>query len=155
MLKEITVKKTNNPQDGYTDKDKLYQEVEQHREDVAKCMYMLANHLCEIGEKHDWTKIEYFDDFAKDTLERLTTPEFKKRDWYNIHCNKERHHLNSKIPTDVDLFDVLESICDCIIAGKTRSGEVNPFFLILKKGILEKAYWNTVDKISENIKVEE
>ena len=154
MLNEITVKKTFDPQDGYTDRESLYCDVEQQREDVAKCMYMLANHLCDIGEKHDWTKIEYFDDFAKDSLERLTTPNFKNRDWYNIHCSKERHHLNSKIPTDVDLFDVLESICDCIIAGKTRNGTVNPFFLILKNGILEKAYWNTVEKISKNIKVE-
>ena len=132
MLNKVTVKKTNNPENGYDNQDLLLSDINQHRTDVARVMYMLANHLCEVGEKHDWTKIEYFEDFAKDTLERLTTPEFKNRDWYYIHCNKERHHLNSKVPDDVDLFDVIEFICDCVIAGKTRSGTVNSYFLILK-----------------------
>ena len=155
MLQEITVKKTLDPDKGYTDKEQLLRDIYQHREDVSKLMNMFAMHLITCGENHDWTKIDFFEDFSNDTLERLTTPEFKERDWYQIHCTYERHHLNAKAPDDVDLADVLEMICDCLVAGVTRNGSFNPYFLILRDGLLEKAYWNTVQKLKDLIIVAE
>ena len=151
MLKKVTVTQTDNPEDGYDDKDKLFYDVEQHRQDVAKVMDMLSNHLHDIGVLHDWTKIQYFNDFAKDTLERQDTPDFKEREWYNIHTLYERHHINANVPDDVDLFDVLECIVDCIVAGKTRSGSVNHDFLVLSQSVINDAYWNTVKKIESNV----
>ncbi len=155
MLQTVRVIKTDNPENGYNDKDKLLKDVVQHREDVSSVMDMISEHLQDIGMEHDWTKIAYFDDFARDTLERQDTPDFKDREWYNIHTEYERHHINSRIPVDVDLFDVLECIVDCIVAGKTRSGTVNHDFLILPQSVINNAYWNTVKKIEDSVVVSE
>lgn len=155
MIKKIKVNKTSNPDNGYTDKKELYNDTVKHRQDVEALMQSMADYLIQKGGLHDWSKIDFFDEFANDCLERLTTPEFKNREWYHIHTTMERHHLNTSCPDDVDLFDVLEMIGDCIIAGKTRSGEVNPYFLILKNGLLDKAYWNTVKKIEDAVILKE
>lgn len=151
MLFDVKVKKTSNPDNGYEDKDDLFMDTLNHSDDVQNTMYMLASHLEDIGDWHDYTKFKYFDEFAKDCLERLTTPEFKKRDWYNIHTTQERHHINARVPEDVNLFDVLEMIVDCIVAGKTRSGFVNKDFLNIPDEVLREAYWNTVDEITNHI----
>lgn len=151
MLENVQVKKTSNPDNGYESEDILFMDTLYHIDDVEKTMDMLASHLEDIGDYHDYTKLEYFDEFAKDCLERLTTPEFKKRAWYNIHTTQERHHINASIPENVDLFDILEMIVDCVIAGKTRSGSVNKEFLIITDDVLKDAYWNTVDKIEKHI----
>ena len=154
-MRKIKIKKTNNPDYGYTNPEELYSETTQHQQDVCRVMYELAKIIMKRGEIHDWTKKKYFQDFANDTLERLDTPDFKSREWYKTHTTLERHHINANVPDDVNLIDILECICDCICAGKSRSGEVNPSFLVLKEGILEKAYWNTVNKISNNVILED
>lgn len=133
--------------------DDLFIDILNHRGDVEKVMYHIADYLEEIGEWHDWTKLEYFEEFKDDCIERLSEEDFKKRDWYNIHTIKERHHVNANCPEDVNLFDILEMIADCIIAGKSRSGVVNNDYLELNDGILERAYWNTVKFLSDNIVV--
>jgi hypothetical protein len=151
MLDKIIVKKTANPENGYNSKEQLRADTLQHLHDVGLVMASIGMVLIERGYNHDWSKLEFFDDFSKDTLERLDTPDFKERDWYHIHTVEERHHINANVPTDVDFIDIIEMIVDCIIAGKTRSDDVNKYFLILKDDILDKAYWNTVDKIDESI----
>jgi len=152
-MRKVIIKKTSNPDYGYTSKMELYNDTRQHQYDVCQVMYKLAGIIKDRGTRHDWSKIKYFDDFANDTLERLDTPDFKSREWYKIHTTRERHHVNANVPEDVDLIDLLEMIVDCICAGKTRSGEVDPKFLVLKDNILEDAYWNTVEKISDMVKV--
>lgn len=154
-MRKIIIKKTSNPDYGYTSKMKLYDDTRQHQIDVCRVMLRISKIIKERGTYHDWSKTKYFNSFANDTLERLDTPDFKARDWYKIHTTKERHHLNASVPEKVDLIDCLEMIADCVCAGKARSGEVNPEFLILKDNILEDAYWNTIDKISEMVIVEE
>ena len=153
MLHEVSIKKTDNPELGYTDENKLKEDIEQHRVDVCHVMDMISAHMTDIGVAHDWTKIAYFDKFAQDTLERLDTPEFKERDWYSIHTSLERHHVNAHVPEDVDLFDIIEMIVDCIVAGMARS-TFNPEFLVLKdENVLEDAYWNTIEKLEDKIKL--
>lgn len=154
-MRKIKIKKTSNPDYGYTSKMKLYYDTRQHQFDVCKVMNRISKILRERGTYHDWSKIKFFTEFANDTLERLDTPDFKSREWYKIHTTNERHHINANVPDDVDLIDVLECICDCVVAGKARSGEVNLDFLVLNDTILEDAYWNTVNKISEMVTVEE
>lgn len=150
----MKIKQTNNPEYGYESKEQLYLETEQHKMDVARLMSFIALELNEIGYNHDWTKIQYFDQFAKDTLERQDTPDFKSRDWYKIHTKEERHHLNANTPKDVDLLDVLEFICDCVVAGKARTGRVEKKYLELSGDILKKAFWNTVDKLIDEVQVD-
>ena len=152
-MQEIKVTPTNNPEFGYTDKDELLNDVIVHRNDVSKVLSCIALQLVENGLKHDWTKTEYFDDFARDTLERQEIPEFKERDWYKIHTSLERHHITANAPVDVDLLDLLEFICDCIIAGKTRSGDVNLEFLNIDDNLLRQCYTNTVLKLMNIIQI--
>lgn len=155
-LEGIKVKPaTNLETDGYSDEDDLYIEMLRHADEVEKMMSNIGAYMEEIGEWHDWTKFKYFDEFKNDCLERLSTPEFKKREWYNIHTIKERHHVNANCPADVNLFDILEMIVDCGVAGKSRSGEVNFKFLELNEGILENAYWNTVQLICDKIVIDD
>lgn len=154
-LDNIVVKKTNDPEKGYSDENELFVDTLHHIDDVEKVMEELGEYLKDIGKWHDWSKISYFKDFKNDCLERLSTPDFKQRNWYNIHTVKERHHINSNCPKDVNLFDLLEMIVDCIVAGKTRSGEVKEEYLIVPDDILVKAYYNTVKLISEKIVVED
>lgn len=154
-MKPILLRQTNNPDTGWDNKEELLNDTLFHIHDVGKVLSSLANELNEIGYSHDWSKIKYFDDFANDCLERLDTPDFKSRNWYHVHTKSERHHLNTYVHPDVNLLDVLEMISDCVVAGKTRSGEVNPNYLILKDKVLDKAYWNTVKLISDNVHVGE
>ena len=153
-MRKVIVKKTENPEYGYNSKEQLLRDTNQHRQDVGKVLGELSLYLFERGVAHDWSKLAFFEQFSQDTLERQDTPDFKSRPWYNIHTTEERHHVNANVPEDVDLLDLLEMIVDCVVAGKTRSGEVNNDFLILKDNILEDAYWNTVKKITDNIIVE-
>lgn len=150
----MKIHKHQNPELGYESKEQLLLETEQHRLDVAKLMFLLGLELIQTGAEHDWSKIEYFDQFSKDVDERESTPDFKQRDWYKIHTVEERHHLNANTPKDVDLVDVLEFICDCVCAGKSRTGRVDKRYLELSGDLLKKAYWNTVNKMIDEVEVE-
>ena len=123
-----------------------------HRKDVDSVMYRISQLLNDAGEKHDWSKKcyekEFYKDF-KDTLENGTN--FTKGEWYTMHIEKERHHLLSRCPEDVDLLDVIEMIVDCVCAGKTRSGEVRP--LEISDDILKLAVQNTVKLVDEMTEV--
>ena len=151
MMNKVKINKTNNPNYGYESRVDLFRDVKQHQHDVYRVMLELSYCMRERGANHDWSKITYFDDFAKDTLERLDTPDFKSRKWYNIHTTKERHHVNANVPDNVNLLDLVEMMVDCICAGKSRSGCVDFSFLELNKGVLEDAYWNTIKLIDENV----
>ena len=75
-------------------------------------------------------------------------------EWAHLHFDVlERHHLNRHCPDDVDLFDVLEMIFDCVSAGMARSGSVYP--LKISNEILQKAVANTVNYLVENIEIAE
>ena len=154
-LETTIVHKTGNPENGYTDEEQLLLDTLTHRDDVCECMKNIASYIEDIGEWHDWSKIEYFDDFQKDCLERLTTPQFKEREWYHIHTCKERHHINARTPSDVNFFDIIEMFVDCIVAGKTRTGKVNNSFLVLPQSVINEAYWNTIKLLQEKIIIEE
>lgn len=154
-LTTTIVHRTNNPENGYEDEGQLLLDTLTHMDDVEECMKNIASYIEDIGEWHDWSKIHYFDDFKRDCLERLDIPNFKERGWYNIHTCKERHHINARVPSDVNFFDIIEMFVDCIIAGKTRSGEVNDSFLVLPQSVINEAYWNTIKLLKEKIILEE
>lgn len=153
-MQKVKVKKTKNPELGYESKEQLLRDTNQHRYDVSKLMGVIGLYLTERGINHDWSKIYYFDKFSQDTLERQDIPNFKDREWYKIHTVEERHHINARVPDDVNLFDIIEMIADCTIAGKTRTGEVDNEFLKLPDKVLIDAYWNTAKLISSRVEVE-
>ena len=125
-----------------------------HREDVKNTMNEIALLLMEKGKKHDWTKKDYEEMFYNNFLSTLNNgTNFIEDEWYQLHIEKEKHHLTSKCHDDVDLLDVIEMVVDCVCAGKARSGEIRG--LEINQEILGKALKNTVKKINEMVKCEE
>jgi hypothetical protein len=125
-----------------------------HREDVKNTMNEIAFLLMEKGKKHDWTKKDYEEMFYNNFLSTLNNgTNFVEDEWYQLHIEKEKHHLFSKCHDDVDLLDVIEMVVDCVCAGKARSGEIRG--LEINQEILDKALKNTVKKINEMVKCEE
>lgn len=125
-----------------------------HREDVKNTMNEIALLLMEKGKKHDWTKKDYEEMFYNNFLSTLNNgTSFIEDEWYQLHIEKEKHHLFSKCHDDVDLLDVIEMVVDCVCAGKARSGEIRG--LEINQEILDKALKNTVKRINEMVKCEE
>ena len=129
--------------------DQLLSSSKQHIKDVQKGMNYIANKIKEAGKIHDFTKLEKIDLFHKDFING-----FKTQKWYDIHKKKERHHIAAKdgVRDDIDLIDVIEFLVDGVMAGLARSGEYRKEEL--PKGLLQKAFDNTVDKMIKIIKVE-
>lgn len=128
-----------------------------HRKDVRELVARFCALLAKSAERHDYTKVKepYRSMFYRDmvaTMEgRLT---FEEGEWARLHYEQlERHHLLRHVPEDVDLFDVIEMVCDCVAAGMARSGEVRP--LELQEGVLRKAVDNTVRILQQEIEIEE
>ena len=72
-------------------------------------------------------------------------------EWFKNRHMTERHHLNDRVPDDVNLLDVLEMVIDCTCAGLSRSGDVYP--ITIPQDVLEKAIENTKNLIIENSEV--
>lgn len=152
----ISIKRTRNADSRTADEklsyDMLKQDTMEHINDVHQGMCFISDLISIRGMTHDFTKENYFDEFAENVLTPHTNDEFINNDWYQKHIFEERHHLNANCPLDVNLIDVLEMIVDCVMAGKGRSGHVTPQYLILKDpGILERAYWNTVKLLDDEV----
>lgn len=128
-----------------------------HKTDVSMLATEFATELKERCAMHDWTKVaepyaSKFYKLMKATIE--DGADFKSGEWAHLHYDVlERHHLFKHCPEDVDLFDVLEMIFDCVSAGMTRSGSVYP--LEISNEILQKAVANTVNYLVENIEIAE
>lgn len=152
----IEIKRNPNGDTRTATKDVTFEEFreanKQHILDVMNTMTMLSGALRERAYKHDFTKVieeeQFYKDF-KDTLESGIN--FVEGEWYQEHIVKERHHLTSKCPENVNLIDVIEMICDCVCAGLSRSGEVRE--LEITDEILKKAVNNTVELLTNNIEV--
>ena len=140
---------------GELDKWKLKGATLQHKEDVRAGIRFLVHELIDKGISHDWSKLSYLDEFWEEYSQHLSEEEFKNGKFYPIHVNKERHHLNSNCPEDVNLLDVLELIVDCIMAGKGRFGTCDMKYFELPDYLLNKAYWNTVKLLDEAVEVME
>lgn len=119
-----------------------------HKNDVKAVMEAISEIVKNNGESHDWTSVEYAEEFFADFSDVLNNGAvFENGRWWNRHINLERHHLLSKCPEDVNLLDVIEMVVDCVCAGKTRSREVRD--LEISTDILEKALKNTVKLVDD------
>lgn len=152
----ITIKKNPNGDTRTAPKNISFEEFQiandMHREDVRLVMFYLASLISKAGMAHDYTKKTeenlFYDNFLS-TMNNGTN--FVEDEWYQLHIDRERHHLFSRCPEDVDLLDVLEMIVDCVCAGMARSGEVRS--LEIDSDILNKAVQNTVELIKKEIEV--
>lgn len=125
-----------------------------HRQDVKAVMCELAARLQKAGEEHDYTKKSEESLFYENYVEAVNGNEdFVKSPWYQMHVKRERHHLLSHCPEDVNLIDVLEMLSDCVCAGMARSGSVRA--IELEDEILQKAVKNTTDLISSMLVLKE
>ena len=126
-------------------------DTKKHIRAVKDTAHALVNALETQVANHDFTKLDYLDEFTEALKSGLTDEEFYKLPWWKIHETEERHHLNQHCPEDVNLIDVLEMICDCVCAGKARTGKVYP--IEINDKILQNAVKNTVDLLENKIKV--
>ena len=125
-----------------------------HIKDVNNVMKALGNRLKTQGYCHDGTKIQYEDLFYENYLDSiLNGKDFVSNEWYQKHIHAEKHHPFSYCHDDINLLDILETIVDCVCAGKARSGEIRP--LEFDEEILKKAVVNTVKLIDEMTEVDE
>lgn len=151
----ITIHKSQNADSrtatGIVTKESLETNTLSHIDDVYKGMLFFAKKIEEAGENHDYTKILYLDEFYNDFISGNTGEDFKKMNWYKNRHLKERHHLNDRVPSDVNLVDVIEMITDCCMAGMARNGEITE--VSIKDEVLQQAFKNTIAMLSREIKV--
>lgn len=139
-----------NPGEKLTE-EAVKHDTELHIEAVEKCGDFICEKIKSQFSEHDHTKLgEYLPAFTEALSSGFKGKEFKEQDWWEIHL-KERHHLNDKVPDDVNLIDVLEMICDCCVAGMARTGEV--YGLKISNEVLKKAFDNTSKMLLKEIKV--
>ena len=122
---------------------------EGHIDDVKNLTKSFCDEMIERISHHDWTKMSepyatmFYDDM-KANIEDGKEP-FTDMEWYKLHVNAERHHLNDRVPEDVDLIDVVERLVDCVSAGMARRGSV--YDVTVPDDVLQKAVANTVLKM--------
>lgn len=126
-----------------------------HIEDVQQLSVFFADELKRRTLSHDWTKITepYESMFYRDLCAVLEgRMDFFDGKWSNLHYNElERHHLKRHCPDDVDMFDVIEMLCDCVVAGMARTGEV--YDVDIPAEVLTKAVGNTVNLLKSQVEV--
>ena len=134
-------------------KDELLANSRQHIEDVQSAIHWMMWRLLRIGGRHDWTKLKYIKEFYHDfsASQDGFQGDFKQQHWFKDLHLKERHHLNDRCPDDVNLFDVLERIADCVMAGMARSGDIYPENI--SSEMLVKAYKNTMELLKKQVTV--
>jgi hypothetical protein len=127
--------------------EELSKSTESHVSDVEAGLQFFANALTDAGWNHDFTKRAYLEEF----LDALKAGNIKESKWYKLHITRERHHLKSHVPEDVNLIDVLEQLTDCVMAGLARSGEI--YDIDLPDELLQTAYKNTVELLKKQVEV--
>lgn len=155
---KIIIKETKNADTRSAEKlenlteEAVKADTEEHIEAVCRCGDWFCDKIKDQFKDHDHTKLgKYLPAFTKALKSGFKGKEFKEQDWWQIHLT-ERHHLNDKVPDDVNLIDVLEMICDCVSAGLARTGEV--YDVTIPDKVLKDAFNNTVKMLKKNIEVE-
>lgn len=126
-----------------------------HVEHVRLMMWSIADDIKRQGREHDHTKINepnrslFYRELCAKIEGKIDS--FTDGEWYPMHCQRERHHLNDRCPDDVNLIDVLEMICDCVCAGMARKGNVYP--VTISSEILQKAVENTTNMCIEAVEM--
>ena len=140
--------------DHVISKQELLDSSRMHIADVRRALTWCIGRLMVAALNHDRTKIDKnFDGFYEQFHRAQQTGEWGKGWFDEVHIVEERHHLNDRCPEDVDLFDVLEMLCDNVMAGLARSGKYRDEGI--DGDMLVRAYRNTARKLLENVEVRE
>jgi hypothetical protein len=131
-------------------KEQLLDATISHIRDVEEGCKFVSKKILDVGKFHDYTKIALIDKFYEDFSTRAKGDLFKQLGWFEQHL-KERHHLNDRVPKDVNLIDVIEMIVDCCMAGMARTGMMND--IKIDSEILQMAVKNTAELILNEIEV--
>ena len=160
-MEKVYIKPNGNGDTRTADHIPTYEEFcianDSHRDDVSSIISRIGLELIRRGNKHDITKEVLSKMFYHDMVETMEgNMKFEDGQWAKIHYfnSCERHHLNRNVPDDVNFIDILEMICDCVCAGKARSGK--DFIDVRLNGdIILKAFYNTVELINEHVELED
>jgi len=130
-------------------KDELLKNSRQHIRDVGEGINYLIELMEDAAYSHDHTKIVNIDEFHNDFKTGFTTT-----DWWQMHQQKERHHLKDPayVQDDVNLIDILEMIVDGVMAGLARTGKYRKEDI--PDSLLRKAFDNTIDQLLKEVEVE-
>lgn len=158
-MNKVKINHNSNGDTRTADHIPTYEEVckanEMHIEDVEKVMSEIGWELLNRGHNHDITKSVLSKMFYDNMIKTINGDiKFEDGEWANIHYNNERHHLRRVVPEDVNFIDILEMICDCVCAGKARSGK-DFVDVCMDYPTLLTAYENTVKMINEHVVVKE
>ena len=123
--------------------------TDEHISHVQQALAVFATMCQRAGYNHDFTKKAYSEEFYNELATLKPGDEFKNGKWYKLHISRERHHLLSKAPDDVNLVDVLEYISDGVVAGYARSGSV--YDITIPDELLQKAFRNTVELLKSQV----
>ena len=127
-----------------------------HIQDVVDLTNAFADELRERVQEHDWTKVTgpYQSWFYNDLCDAITGKiDFMNGEWAKVHYYElERHHLAQHAPDDVNMFDVIEMLCDCVAAGMARSGEI--YQIKIPNEVLQRAISNTVELLKDHVIVD-
>ena len=136
-------------------KEKLYTATMNHIQDVEKGMEWFAEKIHEAGLKHDYTKMDTFDEvYAPLVLSGHTDDSFKQGKWYQRHITEERHHVNDNAHSDVDLVDIIEHLVDVTLSGLGRAGYVSSKYSDISPDLLYRAYWNSIHKLKSIVEID-
>lgn len=135
------------------DRETLLLNSTKHIFDVQSGMEFFRERILTAATFHDWTKIAYIDEFTEDAKTGKFGKDFKALPWYKKHISMERHHILDDCPEDVNLIDLLERVCDIVMAGMARTGEI--YNEEIPNEILQKAYKNTIELLKAEVRVRE
>lgn len=130
-------------------KQQLLDSTYLHLSDIKKGFDFFILLMLKQSANHDLTKLSHIDDFYRNFKSG-----FEEIDWWELHQEKERHHLNNPkfIQDDVNLIDIIDQIIDGVMAGIARSGQYRQEHI--SPELLTKAYDNTVKLLLNEVKLE-
>ena len=153
----IQIKKSSNADSRTADHKitglELLEQSKQHIQDVKLALMWMRTKLFWAGINHDWTKIKNINEFYHDFAQSQDgfQGDFKQQHWFKDLHLQERHHLTDWCPDDVNLFDVLERIADCVMAGMARSGSV--YEDTISPEIIMRAHKNTIEVLRKDVEI--
>lgn len=160
-MEKIQIKKNTNGDSRVADHVPTIGEFDEANLNHQKNVRDLAERFCTILMNsvvmHDYTKVQepWRTMFYRDLIDTLEgrMDNFMEGKWAKQHYyENERHHLKTYAPDDVNMFDVIEMVCDCVAASSARGGECK---CDIPVEVLNKAVSNTVDLLLNEVEVVE
>lgn len=122
-----------------------------HKANIKRTFKLILNELKYRAKVHDHSKVESLPLQYEVTKRYIGRSEqyhsIKDNEAFAYHVKNERHHLQSFVPDDVNLFDVIELIVDCITCSVERQKDFRAIDITDKTLML--AFNNTCKQLLE------